>query len=489
MLKPVGLLLLLLLLEPVRFVAAEEVGASGRGEQELRALIAKAVAAADYDTAAEYKEELEKLHLEDVGSSATSELAVSELAALDSIEAQLERQQASLEPKSCADRIVAKTHRRSPFAVAQEPAWHLAGQRVGVTAGNVMSNRPWVADWSKHEGVCNQTRCNMAGFMPTATTRELFDSPGIMALERCWALGADLEGARGWAGSVTGALGTPPLVCTDQTNEHLRDPVKLLKILDAFRQPTVVMATHGDSLVRAQHLVRFGQNLAEVANWALVLRHKMLHSLWAHNANDHGALNKGLVVLLRRETNATELELRKLRDFPIGLSTGSGGYRAVLQRREQRTAWGGGQDCLLLVNAGGNYGGRAAVRRMAREHWQAFALIAGGAAVEEECGAGEMTDQGYVDLVARSAFTLSWPGLGWDCFRTWEALYLGSIPVLKKTGGALDRLYDGLPVLYVDGWEQVTRQLLLDTLQNFSTRTFNFDKLTQQWWNDQIMHS
>jgi hypothetical protein len=39
------------------------MGASGRGEQELRALIAKAVAAADYDTAAEIKEELEKLHL------------------------------------------------------------------------------------------------------------------------------------------------------------------------------------------------------------------------------------------------------------------------------------------------------------------------------------------------------------------------------------------------------------------------------------------
>ena len=44
-------------------MAAEEGGASGWGEQELRALTVEAVAAAHYDTAAEFKEELEKLHL------------------------------------------------------------------------------------------------------------------------------------------------------------------------------------------------------------------------------------------------------------------------------------------------------------------------------------------------------------------------------------------------------------------------------------------
>ena len=50
-------------------------------------------------------------------------------------------------------------------------------------------------------------------------------------------------------------------------------------------------------------------------------------------------------------------------------------------------------------------------------------------------------------------FVLSAPGHGLDCHRTWEALYLGSIVVTRRS--PLDSLFAGLPVVLVDSWDEV----------------------------------
>lgn len=54
------------------------------------------------------------------------------------------------------------------------------------------------------------------------------------------------------------------------------------------------------------------------------------------------------------------------------------------------------------------------------------------------------------------AFEASPQGNGMDCFRTWEALALGTVPVVRQS--ALDRLYrgHGLPVAIVADWSEVT---------------------------------
>ena len=54
-------------------------------------------------------------------------------------------------------------------------------------------------------------------------------------------------------------------------------------------------------------------------------------------------------------------------------------------------------------------------------------------------------------------FVLSPMGGGYDCHRTWEALCLGCIPIVKSSG--LDPLYADLPVLIVKNWSDVTREL------------------------------
>jgi hypothetical protein len=85
---------------------------------------------------------------------------------------------------------------------------------------------------------------------------------------------------------------------------------------------------------------------------------------------------------------------------------------------------------------------------------------------------------------AEYAFILSPHGNGLDCHRTWEALCLGSIPVVKTS--PLDPLYDELPVLIVKEWSDVTKELLEETLRNYSAKTWNMDRITLKYWMDLI---
>ena len=76
-------------------------------------------------------------------------------------------------------------------------------------------------------------------------------------------------------------------------------------------------------------------------------------------------------------------------------------------------------------------------------------------------------------------------GNGLDCHRTWEALCLGCIPIVKKSGICEDLFYK-LPVLIVDNWKDVKVELLKRTIDKFRNTTFNYEKLTLKYWMDNI---
>jgi hypothetical protein len=50
-------------------------------------------------------------------------------------------------------------------------------------------------------------------------------------------------------------------------------------------------------------------------------------------------------------------------------------------------------------------------------------------------------------------FVISPPGNGPDCYRTWESIYLGSVPIVLKNSLA-DSLHTELPIWAVDSWEE-----------------------------------
>ncbi len=64
------------------------------------------------------------------------------------------------------------------------------------------------------------------------------------------------------------------------------------------------------------------------------------------------------------------------------------------------------------------------------------------------------------------AFVASPHGRGLDTHRTWEALMLGCIVVVKTS--SLDPLYEGLPVVIVNRWSDVSKDLLDKSVEKFS---------------------
>jgi hypothetical protein len=78
------------------------------------------------------------------------------------------------------------------------------------------------------------------------------------------------------------------------------------------------------------------------------------------------------------------------------------------------------------------------------------------------------------------AFVLSPQGNGLDCHRTWEALCLGCIPIIKSSG--IDSLFEGLPVWIVSSWSEVSKENMVAKINEFKEKEFRTEKLTLEYW-------
>ena len=87
----------------------------------------------------------------------------------------------------------------------------------------------------------------------------------------------------------------------------------------------------------------------------------------------------------------------------------------------------------------------------------------------------------YVSEIYRHTFILSPRGNGIDCHRTWESLYLRSIPILKR-----DPVLDfcaHLPILFVDEWEQVLDVNFLEAQrERLSKLACDFSIMRLSYW-------
>jgi hypothetical protein len=88
------------------------------------------------------------------------------------------------------------------------------------------------------------------------------------------------------------------------------------------------------------------------------------------------------------------------------------------------------------------------------------------------------------EISSKYAFILSPYGNGMDCHRTWEALVLGAIPIIKSK--EFGKMFEDLPVLNVNNWSDINEKLLDDTIEKFKNKTFNYSKLTLEYWKEKI---
>jgi hypothetical protein len=82
------------------------------------------------------------------------------------------------------------------------------------------------------------------------------------------------------------------------------------------------------------------------------------------------------------------------------------------------------------------------------------------------------------------AFVLSPEGGGMDCHRTWEALALGCIPIVKRN--AFSDLFQNLPVLIVDDWGDIDLEMLINFHARHQNSHFHMQELTMRHWVDRI---
>jgi len=88
----------------------------------------------------------------------------------------------------------------------------------------------------------------------------------------------------------------------------------------------------------------------------------------------------------------------------------------------------------------------------------------------------------YLQQLASSKFTISPPGNGRDTYRMWEALMLGSIPIVIQHP-MIDHFKDDLPILAVPHYD-FTEEFLLEEYERISNTHYPKNYLSIQYWID-----
>lgn len=90
----------------------------------------------------------------------------------------------------------------------------------------------------------------------------------------------------------------------------------------------------------------------------------------------------------------------------------------------------------------------------------------------------------YLDNIYNHKFVMSPQGNGLDTHRTWECLYVGSIPIEKRNLN--NRFYTDLPICFVDSWEDLTPEFLESEFVRIKSGTWNI-KLNFEYWKNKII--
>lgn len=91
----------------------------------------------------------------------------------------------------------------------------------------------------------------------------------------------------------------------------------------------------------------------------------------------------------------------------------------------------------------------------------------------------------YLNDLKNARFILSLRGGGLDCHRTYEALHMGCLPIIKTS--LIDVLFEDLPVVIINDWSEISEELLEKKHQEILQKKYNFKKLYFKYWKDLIL--
>jgi hypothetical protein len=112
-------------------------------------------------------------------------------------------------------------------------------------------------------------------------------------------------------------------------------------------------------------------------------------------------------------------------------------------------------------------------KRFANEHWVTTDLADRARTSKEALHA-------YYRAMARHKFALSPEGLGVDCYRHWECLYLGTIPIIRTSPTMTS--FSELPILFTEDYSEIEPSYLETQWREFRERRFDLEKLRRSYY-------
>ncbi len=94
----------------------------------------------------------------------------------------------------------------------------------------------------------------------------------------------------------------------------------------------------------------------------------------------------------------------------------------------------------------------------------------------------------YLSVLNQYKFVASPPGNGEDCIRTWEAMYLRTIPIIKRSTMANYYQAIGLPVWVIESWDELKNLTKKDLIRMYTEMSAKFDHpaLWLPYWQEKI---
>lgn len=93
----------------------------------------------------------------------------------------------------------------------------------------------------------------------------------------------------------------------------------------------------------------------------------------------------------------------------------------------------------------------------------------------------------YYAQIAAHKFVLSPPGRGVDCYRTWEALYLGAVPIILDSTPM--SAFSDLPILFTKDYSELSEDYLEQQWREISSRSFDIDRMLKSWYRHRFLES
>ncbi len=108
--------------------------------------------------------------------------------------------------------------------------------------------------------------------------------------------------------------------------------------------------------------------------------------------------------------------------------------------------------------------------------------------VDKESKLAGIPHEQFMDDLAYHKFVMCSRGVGLDCFRTWETLYVGSIPVIEWQ--CWSEWMEELPIIFVDKYSSIDSiDILLEAADNMKDMIFKPALLSEEYWLAHIRRS